>query len=220
MSPQSAVRGWFVPWTLTIASAVVAFMLATPEEYFGILQLGLYTIPSHVFISPFPHEPVLLGIARDHGAWACAAISTWGALVAALIDYRWTLSFVHKPGVRAKYVDAALYQKADRWFSKAPFLTLVVTGLTPIPYYPFKFLALASGYSRTMYMWAMVIGRTPRYWMLAYLGYVLQPPTWTLVLLAMVILGMALWGRAKSQSGGSEDDAEEPLAAAGAEDGP
>lgn len=218
MSPKSAIGGWFVPWTLTIAAAAGAFLLAAPEEYFGITQLGLYTIPSHVFISPFPHEPVLLGIAKAHDAWACALISTWGALAAGLIDYRWTLPFVHKPGVRAKYIDAALYQKADRWFSKAPFLTLVVTGLTPIPYYPFKFLALASGYSRTRYMWAMVIGRTPRYWMLAYLGYLLQPPTWSLVLLAMIILGMALWGRSKSQPGGETESGEEPYAAAKAEE--
>lgn len=201
MSPRSAIGGWIMPTLLTVASGVGALLLASPEEYWGIVQLGLYTIPSHVFVSPFPHEPVLLGIARDHGAWACALASTWGALVAAVLDYRFTLSFVHKPGVRAKYVDAALYQKASRWFAKAPFLTLVVTGLTPIPFYPFKFLALASGYSRTLYMWAMVVGRTPRYWMLAYLGYVLQPPTWSLVVLAMIILGMALWGRSKTQSG-------------------
>jgi ribonucleoside-triphosphate reductase len=219
MSPKSALGGWFIPAVLTVGSGVGAFLLAAPVEFAGITQLGLYTVPSHIFVSPFPHEPVLLGIARDHGAWACALISTWGALVAALIDYRFTLPWVHKPEVRAKYVDAALYQKSARWFAKAPFLTIVVTGLTPIPFYPFKFLALASGYSRTLYMWGIFVGRTPRYWMLAYLGYVLQPPTWSLVLLAMIVFTMAYWGRTKSKSSPGPEDEEERFAAAGVDEG-
>ena len=186
---------WFVPSFIVVASAAAAFAVATPSEYLGLVQLGLYTVPSHVFVSPFPHEPVLLFIARTHGAVACALVSTCGCLVAGLLDYRFVMPLLHHPGVRSRYADLSVYKKSNHWFGKAPFWTIVVTGLTPIPFYPFKFLALAADYSPTRYMLALAVGRTPRYWVLAYLGHALQPPNWSLVLLAVVILGLALKNR-------------------------
>lgn len=207
--PDSSRPGWLLPSVLVLGSALGAVVTATPDEYLGILELGLYTVPSHVFVSPFPHEPVLLLIARTHNPWACAFVSIWGALVAALLDFRYTLPLLHRPGVRSRYVDLSLYRKSARWFGVAPFLTLVVTGFTPIPFYPFKFLALASGYPMGRYMLALAVGRTPRYWMLAYLGYVLQPPNWVLALLALAILTMALLGSRSRRAwpGGEEDEA-------------
>lgn len=211
------VARWLFPAVLLLGSAAATFALATPAEYRGLIGLAFYTTISHFFVSPFPHEPILLMVARDHGAWACAFASTWGALVSALLDYKLTLPLLHRPGVRAKYVNTGIYRWSSRWFGRAPFVTLVVAGLTPIPFYPFKFLALAWGYPKSWYLISLVIGRTPRYWMLAYLGYVLQLPNWSLVLLALALLVAAYFG-SRSNSEGSGDaraPAAESVGAAG-----
>ena len=185
---------------LVLIPGVAALLLAAPGEYLGVVLMGLYTVPSHSFVSPFAHEPVLLYFARDHGAWALAAASTWGALVAALIDYRFARPLLHHPRVRPRYENAKLYRRSIHWFGKAPFFTLVVAGFTPIPFYPFKFLALAGHYPLGRYMLALAVGRTPRYGSLAYLGYVLQPPTWVLAVFMAVLLGLAVRQIARERS--------------------
>lgn len=93
---------------LAIAGAIIA--LASPHLC-GLAVLGCYSIPSHMFISPFPHEPVLL-------------------------------------------------------------------------YYA-KFFSIAGGYPLWKYEVALLVGRAPRFYTLAVLGYVLQPPTWLLIVLAL-----------------------------------
>ena len=70
-------------WRLFAVTAVLVLLTATylainyPEQS-GMVWLGLYTIPSHMFVSPFPHEPVLLFYAKTHPALACAIASIPG----------------------------------------------------------------------------------------------------------------------------------------------
>ena len=82
---------------------------------------------------------------------------------------------------------------AFRAFRKSPFWALAVVGLTPLPFYPIKFLSLSDGYPMKRYLAALVVGRTPRYYLIAYLGQVLDLPNWSLVTLALVILIVTLY---------------------------
>ena len=151
----------------------------------GLVVLAFYTIPSHMFISPFPHEPALLYYAKSFSSLAVTISATVGCLLAGVFDYWLFLSVVHHQKFRSKYAGTKLYQKSVAFFQKAPFWTLVITGYSPIPDYPFKFLSMASGYPLWKYEVALLVGRAPRYYTYAVLGYALQPPAWMLIALAL-----------------------------------
>jgi membrane protein YqaA with SNARE-associated domain len=182
-------RNWAY-FALSAALLVVGstcFFVFLPH-YRGVLWLALYTIPSHMFVSPFSHEPVLLYFAKAYSATLCAVASTVGCLVAGMWDYWLFVPLMHHPRIRSKYANVSLYQKSVRLFRKSPFWALVVAGFTPFPFYPVKFLSITDHYPLRKYLLSLFVGRTPRYWLIAYLGYVLQLPNWSLVVLALAIL--------------------------------
>jgi membrane protein YqaA with SNARE-associated domain len=69
-----------------------------------------------------------------------------------------------------------------------PFLVLAASGITPLPLFPFKAMAFAEHYPRGRYVAAIAVGRFPRYLLLAWLGIVIQIPTWVLLALFAVML--------------------------------
>ncbi len=204
-APQQA--HWDVPvnqngrnWVLFGVTAPIVLILAAISfwampDHRGLVWLGLYTIPSHMFVSPFPHEPVLLFHAKYNPALGCALASIAGCLVAGIWDYWLFIPLVHHPRLRAKYIDNKLYNHSVRFFRKWPFWALVAAGLTPVPFYPIKFLSLADGYPLRKYLAALIVGRTPRYYFIAYVGYVLKLPNWSLLVLAAALLVIALYKR-------------------------
>lgn len=176
---------------MILAAASLLFALLYPAER-GLLWLALYTIPSHMFISPFSHEPVLLYFAKYHSATACAVASVIGCLIAGVWDYWLFIPLMHHPRIRSKYANFSLYQRSVVLFRKSPFWALVVVGLTPIPFYPIKFLSFGDKYPLKRYLLALVVGRTPRYWAIAYLGHMLRLPNWSLVTLALALLAVTI----------------------------
>lgn len=190
---KSESRSWTYFGLSAAAAAVIAGLsYALFPRYHGALWLALYTIPSHMFVSPFPHEPALLYFSKTYSATLCALASTAGCLVAGMWDYWLFIPLMHHPRVRSKYEDVGLYQKSIRLFRKSPFWALVLAGATPIPFYPIKFLSLTDRYPLKKYLLALIVGRAPRYWAIAYLGYVFRFPNWSLVLLALAILVLTL----------------------------
>ena len=75
-----------------------------------------------------------------------------------------------------------------RWFGHAPFAVIALSGVTPLPFWPFKALAFAKGYPLGRYLAAVAAGRFPRYVLLAWLGVVVSIPTWILVALILVLM--------------------------------
>lgn len=64
----------------------------------------------------------------------------------------------------------------------------MVAAFTPIPFDPFRFLAIASGYNRTGYLAAIFVGRAPRYYFLAQLGGHWHIPPWIIVVSIILLL--------------------------------
>lgn len=178
--------------TLAVVLVLAILVLAIAPGQRGAAWLMLYTIPSHVFISPFPHEPILLYYSKVLPPWLCAVASMIGCLAAGVLDYALVHPLVHHPRVRPRYEGARLYQRLTSLFGRQPFGALVVAGISPIPFYPIKFLSLAADYPRNRYLAALVVGRLPRYYALAWFGYVVRPPNWSLVVLALLFLAMAV----------------------------
>ena len=150
-------------------------------------MLFAYAFISNVAMAIVPHEPVVLWYGARYGVWATAVIATAGTLAAAYVDY---LAFV--PLIRRVQHTPFFAEGTVGWlrarFSRAPFTILAVSGITPLPFFPFKAMAFAEHYPLGRYLGAVAVGRFPRYLLLAWLGIMIRIPTWVLVVLFAVML--------------------------------
>jgi len=82
-------------------------------------------------------------------------------------------------------------RKVVEWFYKAPFTALVLVGLSPIPFYPMRFIVVLARYPVWKYCVAVFMSRAPRFYVLAWLGAAISVPNWLLVLVfTVMILGI------------------------------
>ena len=182
--------------TLTAVAivAVLGFVFATP--YRDLIGYGLYAIPAHLLISFLPHEPALLYVAKLYPSTLIATVGTISCVVAGILDY-WLIGwFVSQGLIRSKLSDSRVYRIANRIFKKAPFLLIVGSALAPVPFYPVKILAIASGYPIWRFLAAVIAGRWPRFYLLAIGGREFQAPnSWLLIAAAIleVLTVIGIW---------------------------
>lgn len=143
---------------------------------------------SNVALAVVPHEPIVLWYGARYGIWITAAVATLGTMAAAWVDHRVFVPLIQRVQHRAFFAQGSIGWLRAR-FHRVPFLVLAVSGVTPLPLFPFKAMAFAEHYPRDRYVAAIAVGRFPRYVLLAWLGVVVQVPTWMLVVLfALMIL--------------------------------
>jgi MoaA/NifB/PqqE/SkfB family radical SAM enzyme/membrane protein YqaA with SNARE-associated domain len=177
---RMTVRTWLFGAAMVVLGVLGVWMMTTKPRELPYLTVFFYSIPSNLGISIFPHEPVLFWYGRFLNLWSLSAVATAGTLVSAFLDYRFFADVLNLKFSR-KYKSTDLYRKGHHWFYKMPFLSLVVAGFTPIPFYPFKFMVYSSKYSMRKYLLAVAVGRFPRYYLLAMAGQVFQVPDWVII---------------------------------------
>lgn len=175
-----------------LALAVVALVLMLQEfSTSSYLYLAFYAIPANSAISVFPHEPVVIWYGSQGSILWTAVAASAGTLVAGFLDHSVFVPVMNLKGLTG-YKEKAWYQKAARLFMKYPFAVITVTGFTPIPFFPFKFLSFSLHYPLWKYLSALLLGRFPRYLLLAWIGYVIHIPGWLL----LAIFGGAIFAYA------------------------
>jgi len=192
-----------------IAGAVV---LLFARELAGLFLLGLYCIPSNSII-PIPHEPGVLYFAKFYPPWQIALAATVGSVIVAFADYALVeaaLRHARAKGAR----EIRLFRWAVRWMTRFPFVIIVLFSLVPVlPISVIRALAPASGYPLKRYIAAQIVGRFPRFLMLAWIGQAIMIPTWILVVAS---IGLVVLMYATSSPKIVDDDEEDE----GAEDIP
>jgi len=174
-----------------VAAAVAAILL---PDYRALVGYGLYAVPAHLLISFMPHEPYQLYAAKLYPPPLVAAVGTVACVVAIFIDY-WLIGWVVRHHLVAPKLDGSrTFKTAERWFRKAPFVLVVATAFLPVPFYPTKILAIASRYSLAWFIPALVLGRFPRFWLLALGGQKVQAPNRGLFWAAVGLGAIAAWG--------------------------
>lgn len=163
-----------------------------------VCGLFAWMFASNVAMAVVPHEPAVIWYGARLGVWPTTAVATAGTAVASIMDHRvfgsWLLRRAHRP-----LLAGGTFGWIRRRFVRAPFLVIALSGLTPLPAFPFKVAALTEGYPRLRYVAAMATGRIPRYLLLAWAGLTLAVPTWGLVLLTLLMVlptliqGMQRW---------------------------
>ncbi len=154
-----------------------------------LVKLAAYTVVSNSYISVLPHEPVLIFYGKTLGPFWAMVSATIGAVLSGVIDHQTLTRVLNIQKVRGLYEHRRIYKASVLWYAKRPFWTIVVAALTPIPFYPIKFIALSARYPASRYLLALVVGRAPRFYVYAWLGERLDIPNWVIVggFVAMVV---------------------------------
>ena len=72
--------------------------------------------------------------------------------------------------------------------SRYPFAITVLFSLTPLPISIVRILAPAVGFPVRRYMLAQIVGRFPRFYLLAWIGHTVPIPSWILVGMFVALL--------------------------------
>jgi ribonucleoside-triphosphate reductase len=155
--------------------------------------LFAYAFASNVALAVLPHEPAVIWYGAHLGVWATTGIATGGTVLAAFVDYRLFVPLIERLRRRSR-APAAF---GERVFRRWPFLIIAVSGLTPLPFFPLKVMALATGYPLARYAAAVGVRCVPRYALLAWLGTAVRIPVSLFVALFVILvipsLRMVLW---------------------------
>lgn len=173
-----------------------AVMLAW-RELAGAWLLGLYCIPSNSVI-PIPHEPAVLYFAKFYSAWWIALAATIGSVIVSFADYALVEAAMRHPRVRGAS-EARLFRWAVRWMERWPFAIIVLFSLVPVlPISVIRVLAPASGYPLRRYIAAQIVGRFPRFYLLALFGQAVMVPSWLIVALGLAMAAVMMAGSLRS----------------------
>ena len=153
----------------------------------AVAALFAYAFVSNAAMAVVPHEPVVIWYGGQYGIWLTAVVATAGTVTAAWIDHRAFTPLIQRVAHRAFFAEGVVGWLRAR-FARAPFAVLAVSGVLPLPAFPFKAMAFAERYPLARYMGAVAAGRFPRYVLLAWLGVVITIPVWVLVALFVVML--------------------------------
>jgi membrane protein YqaA with SNARE-associated domain len=170
----------WVAGAIMVLTALVTLVLILQEfSSSSYLYLVFYAIPANSAVSVFPHEPVVIYFGSNGNIWYTALAASIGTLIAGFLDHSVFVPVMNLQSISG-YKDRNWYRKIARLFMRWPFLVIVLTGFTPIPFFPFKFLAFSVHYPLWKYLGALVTGRFPRYVLLAWFGSLFDIPTWAL----------------------------------------
>jgi len=150
-----------------------------------------YAFLSNVALAVLPHEPAVIWYGARFGVWPTTLVATAGTVAAALVDHQIFVPLIRRAAARrpSRAADpGATARGLPRLFARAPFAVIALSGLTPLPFFPFKALAFTTGYPLERYLVAVAARSVPRYALLAWLGVVVRLPTWLIAALFAVLL--------------------------------
>ena len=141
--------------------------------------------------------PLLLAYAPHFEPWKVgvfgAASAGLGSTVQILI-FRWILS-TNWGWVKRFAPSRERVQKAIAESPSASFLAILIARATPIPDGPIKIVAAAGHYPLGRYFLAVLLGGTPYFALLAWLGHEFPIPPWVLLLIIMAVGGIFVFER-------------------------
>ncbi|NOY59208.1 MAG: VTT domain-containing protein [Calditrichaeota bacterium] len=142
--------------------------------------LFLYNFPSQFLIAIVPHEPVFLFYSKFYAPLTVTVVATIGTVITEYLNYSIFGFFAEFRPVQ-KFKNGRVVQKILLLFKKAPFSALWIAGISPIPFYPFRFMVVLSDYPLWKYLLAVLTSRFPRFYLFALAGRAIQLPNYILI---------------------------------------
>jgi len=204
------LNNWWRAFVLALAAYAVVgtVVLVAVPHLAGVFLLGAYCIPANSVI-PVPHEPAILYFAKFYDPFWCALAGTIGSLIACFADYAMVGAALHHRAL-AKTRNSALFQWSTKWMKRYPFAITVLFSFTPLPISIVRILAPAVEYNVRRYMLAQIVGRFPRFYLLALLGHAFMIPNWILIGLGILLLVTFFIGARSVEDDDEDLDDDEP----------
>ena len=145
-------------------------------------------------LAPLPYDASIVYLGERYPLWMVGAVGTIATVIIEFWNMELLARMLSRDGTRA-FRGHKLTRWMLRWYTKAPFLSLVTTCVVPIvPHYPMRILATLAHYPMWKYQLSVVLGRGARYAWLGALGALVAiPPLW-LMLASLVFLLLGLRG--------------------------
>ncbi|MFZ1946466.1 MAG: hypothetical protein WAW06_02885 [bacterium] len=174
-----------------VAALLIWWVVSDSARNSGNLwYLFLYCLPSQFIIPTVPLEPAILYFARFTEPFRLSMVLIAGTLLVETINYT---SFKHVADIKGvqKAIQGRTVQKLVALYRKAPFAALCIAAFTPMPFVPFRFLAVIARYPMRKYLLAILVARTPRFYLLGLAGTSARIPNWVLIVLFIAIASAA-----------------------------
>ena len=186
-----ALRRWFYPYVGFLAALLAAQGLGVLPVRLSLLSVFFVYMALACTFMPLPTAAPVMYTATVWNPLLVTVLGTVGTGLANLHDY-YVLTYLLRRRRIAVVRSKGWYARAEAWFWRAPFATLAAASFLPIPVDVVRLLAISSQYPRLKFALAGVLGRAPRYAMLAYLAdrLDLSVQAILLVLAATIILGV------------------------------
>jgi membrane protein YqaA with SNARE-associated domain len=191
-------------YALAAYAVVGVFVLALVPDLAGVFLLGAYCIPANSVV-PVPHEPAMLYFAKFYDPFWCALAGTIGSLIACYADYAMVGAAMRHRALTTTR-NSRLFQWSTKWMKRYPFAITVLFSFTPLPIAIVRILAPAVEYPVRRYMLAQIVGRFPRFYILAWIGHTVMIPTWIIIGLGVVLLLAFFIGASAVEDDGEDED--------------
>ena len=167
---------------------ISAFVFKFSPDLRQLIIFFFFTIPANSFTF-VPYEPALLYYSKLYLPLWLTLLGGVGTSLAGFLDYQ-AVTYLFGYRKMAAIRKNKYYLLVVNYFRKVPFACLVITGFTPVPFHPVKFMAIATAYPLQKYLLALFVGRTPRYYLVALIGKGLQISNWVILLIFLIFI---LW---------------------------
>lgn len=145
------------------------------------------SFPAEFLIAVVPHEPILLYFGKFYSPLTVALVASGGTLLTEILNYS-AFKFITDLKIFKKIHHRKTVNKIVELFNKSPFIALWLAGFTPIPFYPFRFLVVLARYPIAKYILAVFLSRTPRFYILAFVGHAVKIPDYLLIILFIILI--------------------------------
>lgn len=172
---------------LVLILLFIWFLSEGIRESKNLWVLFFCSFPTEFLIAIVPHEPILLYFAKFYPPLTVALVAGSSTLMTEALNYS-VFKYVTDLKIFKNFQRKKSVSKIVGLFNRAPFLALWIAALTPIPFYPFRFLVVLARYPLAKYILALSLSRIPRFFILALAGRAIQIPDFLLVVLFVVLI--------------------------------
>ncbi len=189
---RSKIRTLIFVLQIIVVAALLVLWLSSEsiQKSKDLWVLFIYSFPSQFLIPIVPHEPVLLYFGKFYSPLTVALVDIAGTLLTEALNYS-VFKYIIDTNFFQKMRHTKSAAKVVGLFNRAPFVALLVAGLTPVPFYPFRFLVVMAHYPIWKYLLAVFLSRTPRFYVLALIGQAIKIPNYLIIVMFIILIASA-----------------------------
>lgn len=181
------MRKWILTAIGISLSLTLGYLFLEGSRYSQLIGFFGYMSVACTLI-PLPTPPFVIALGKVFDPGIVALTGAVGNGIAAFVEYYLILWIFSKTKLQQRIGTDYIFQRFSSYFHRAAFPCLVFSGFTPIPFEPFRLAAILIRYNLRLYLLAVLLGRFPRYYLIAFIGDQFHIPTLYLMVLLIILL--------------------------------